>query len=351
MVNDLGGTMDGDGADALVADEVVDEIRRARRPRSRLLRLGRHARGRRGDRRDRDRRVRPARRRGEQRRHLPDHAVRGPDAPTTGAACSRVHLDGAFHLSQPAYRVMKAQGYGRFVFIASSAGTVRPAELGALRRGQGRHARSRQRHRHRGRRARDPRQLRAAVRLLPDGLRDRRRPRRARARARVPPRHRTRARRPDRRRTSPAAPASSPTTASRPAPDASPASSSGSATAGSPNPAAHPTADDIAEHLDRDRRGRARTSIPTSIFDEVVRGLRPARHRLTVSVRSARGRAASGSVSRVRMPAVKSSSDAGLDRGSRGCGGATRAARRAARGGRGASRGSGGCRRRRRGGG
>jgi NAD(P)-dependent dehydrogenase (short-subunit alcohol dehydrogenase family) len=34
----------------------------------------------------------------------------------------RVHLDGGFHLSQPAFRVMKAQGYGRFVFIASSAG-------------------------------------------------------------------------------------------------------------------------------------------------------------------------------------------------------------------------------------
>ena len=34
----------------------------------------------------------------------------------------RVHLDGGFYLAQPAYRVMKAQGYGRFVFIASSAG-------------------------------------------------------------------------------------------------------------------------------------------------------------------------------------------------------------------------------------
>jgi NAD(P)-dependent dehydrogenase (short-subunit alcohol dehydrogenase family) len=33
-----------------------------------------------------------------------------------------VHLDGGFHLSQSAYRVMKAQGYGRFVFVASSAG-------------------------------------------------------------------------------------------------------------------------------------------------------------------------------------------------------------------------------------
>lgn len=34
----------------------------------------------------------------------------------------RVHLDGAFYLSQPAYRVMKANGGGRFVFISSSAG-------------------------------------------------------------------------------------------------------------------------------------------------------------------------------------------------------------------------------------
>ncbi len=34
----------------------------------------------------------------------------------------RVHLDGAFYLSQPAYRVMKKNGGGRFVFISSSAG-------------------------------------------------------------------------------------------------------------------------------------------------------------------------------------------------------------------------------------
>ena len=33
-----------------------------------------------------------------------------------------VHLDGSFYLTQPAYRVMKANGGGRFVFIASSAG-------------------------------------------------------------------------------------------------------------------------------------------------------------------------------------------------------------------------------------
>jgi NAD(P)-dependent dehydrogenase (short-subunit alcohol dehydrogenase family) len=33
-----------------------------------------------------------------------------------------VHLDGAFHVAQPAFRAMKRQGYGRFVFISSSAG-------------------------------------------------------------------------------------------------------------------------------------------------------------------------------------------------------------------------------------
>lgn len=33
-----------------------------------------------------------------------------------------VHLDGGFYLSQPAFKVMKEQGYGRFVFISSSGG-------------------------------------------------------------------------------------------------------------------------------------------------------------------------------------------------------------------------------------
>ncbi len=33
-----------------------------------------------------------------------------------------VHLKGAFHVSQPAYRAMKEQGYGRFLFTASAAG-------------------------------------------------------------------------------------------------------------------------------------------------------------------------------------------------------------------------------------
>jgi NAD(P)-dependent dehydrogenase (short-subunit alcohol dehydrogenase family) len=34
----------------------------------------------------------------------------------------RVHLDGGFYVGQPAFRAMKSQGYGRFVFIASNIG-------------------------------------------------------------------------------------------------------------------------------------------------------------------------------------------------------------------------------------
>ncbi|HEY0576927.1 MAG TPA: SDR family NAD(P)-dependent oxidoreductase [Pseudonocardia sp.] len=37
-------------------------------------------------------------------------------------AVLEVHLKGAFHVSQPAFRVMKEHGYGRFVFTASNAG-------------------------------------------------------------------------------------------------------------------------------------------------------------------------------------------------------------------------------------
>ena len=33
-----------------------------------------------------------------------------------------VHLDGSFHVSQPAFRAMKRQGYGRFVFVSSTFG-------------------------------------------------------------------------------------------------------------------------------------------------------------------------------------------------------------------------------------
>jgi NAD(P)-dependent dehydrogenase (short-subunit alcohol dehydrogenase family) len=35
-----------------------------------------------------------------------------------------VHVDGSFNVSQPAYRIMKKQGYGRMVFMSSSAGML-----------------------------------------------------------------------------------------------------------------------------------------------------------------------------------------------------------------------------------
>jgi NAD(P)-dependent dehydrogenase (short-subunit alcohol dehydrogenase family) len=121
VVNDLGGTMHGEGSDATVADEVVDEI----------VAAGGTA----------------------VASHDSVDSPEGGEAIVAAAIDSfgrldavvsnagifnsipfdeltpdgwrrmlRVHLDGGFYLAQPAYRVMKAQNYGRFVFIASSAG-------------------------------------------------------------------------------------------------------------------------------------------------------------------------------------------------------------------------------------
>jgi NAD(P)-dependent dehydrogenase (short-subunit alcohol dehydrogenase family) len=121
VVNDLGSTMHGEGSDASVADQVVEEIERAGG-----IAAASH------------------------------HSVASPeggeaivrtaidrfgrlDAVVSNAGIFHtagfddlsvddwrrmlnVHLDGSFHLSQPAFRAMKSQGRGRFVFIASSAG-------------------------------------------------------------------------------------------------------------------------------------------------------------------------------------------------------------------------------------
>ncbi len=121
VVNDLGSTMRGDGADASVADQVVDEIRNA----------GGQAVA------SHDSVDSP-----EGGQSIVDAAVdtfERLDAVVSNAGIFnsipfdqlspddwrqmlRVHLDGGFYLSQPAFKVMTKQNYGRFVFISSSAG-------------------------------------------------------------------------------------------------------------------------------------------------------------------------------------------------------------------------------------
>jgi NAD(P)-dependent dehydrogenase (short-subunit alcohol dehydrogenase family) len=121
VVNDLGGSMGGDGADGSVADQVVDELRSrggkavashhsvatpeggAAIVRTALEQFGRLD------------------------AVVSNAGIFGSAAfEDIGAEQWRrmlnVHLDGSFFLSQPAFRVMRAQGYGRFVFTASSAG-------------------------------------------------------------------------------------------------------------------------------------------------------------------------------------------------------------------------------------
>ena len=121
VVNDLGSSMRGDGADSGVADDVVDEIKRAGGTAIASY----------------DSVDSPA---GGQA--IIDAAVGAfgrLDAVISNAGIFgsvpfedlsvddwtrmlRVHLDGGFFLSQPAYRAMRNNGGGRFVFISSSAG-------------------------------------------------------------------------------------------------------------------------------------------------------------------------------------------------------------------------------------
>jgi NAD(P)-dependent dehydrogenase (short-subunit alcohol dehydrogenase family) len=121
VVNDVGASIDGHGVDARFADEVVEAIRAT----------GGHAVA------SYDSVERPEG--GEAIVQLALDTFGRIDAVVSNAGIFqtapfdaltveewqrmlRVHLDGAFHVSQPAYRCMKANGYGRFVFIASSAG-------------------------------------------------------------------------------------------------------------------------------------------------------------------------------------------------------------------------------------
>jgi NAD(P)-dependent dehydrogenase (short-subunit alcohol dehydrogenase family) len=121
VVNDLGGTMQGDGSDPSVADEVVKEIEIHGG-----VAVASHA-------------SVATSRGGEGIVEQALDAFGRLDAVVSNAGIfqslefelitendwrrmTSVHLDGGFHLSQPAFKVMRSQGYGRFVFISSSAG-------------------------------------------------------------------------------------------------------------------------------------------------------------------------------------------------------------------------------------
>jgi NAD(P)-dependent dehydrogenase (short-subunit alcohol dehydrogenase family) len=121
VVNDLGGSMHGDGADTSVADAVVEEIERAGG-----VAAASH------DSVDSPEGGEAIVRTAIDRFGRLDAVVSNAGifnsvpfedlSPADWRRMLSVHLDGGFYLSQPAYREMKAAGYGRFVFISSSGG-------------------------------------------------------------------------------------------------------------------------------------------------------------------------------------------------------------------------------------
>ena len=121
VVNDLGGTMHGEGSDSSVADQVVEEIERAGGVAVASYESVASPEG--GDAIVRTALDRFGRVDAVVSNAGIFHTVDFEElAPTDWRRMINVHLDGSFHLSQAAFRVMKPQGYGRFVFIVSSAG-------------------------------------------------------------------------------------------------------------------------------------------------------------------------------------------------------------------------------------
>lgn len=121
VVNDLGGTMRGEGSDRKVADEVVAEVIAAGGNavasydsvdsseggeaivQTALEHFGRL-----------DAVISNA--------GIFNSIAFDEITPSQWRQMLAVHLDGGFYLSQPAFKVMKEQRYGRFVFISSSGG-------------------------------------------------------------------------------------------------------------------------------------------------------------------------------------------------------------------------------------
>ncbi|BBZ17427.1 SDR family NAD(P)-dependent oxidoreductase [Mycolicibacterium gadium] len=121
VVNDVGGTMRGDGADASVADQVVDEITKAG---GRAVASHQSVDSPEGGQAivdtalDTFGRLDAVVSNAGIFNSIPFEAL----SPDDWRQMLAVHLDGGFYLSQPAYKVMAKQKYGRFVFISSSAG-------------------------------------------------------------------------------------------------------------------------------------------------------------------------------------------------------------------------------------
>ncbi len=128
VVNDVGASMRGAGVDPAVADRVVDEIERAGGTAVASYESVETPEG------------------GDAIVHTAVEWFGRLDAVVSNAGIFqtvpfadltpadwrrmlRVHLDGGFHLSQPAFRQMRSQGHGRFVFIASSAGLFGQPEV------------------------------------------------------------------------------------------------------------------------------------------------------------------------------------------------------------------------------